>query len=369
MTYYKRNPYINSGILPVDIVFHPSWWFKHAGITFDEDFYYHPLKRVESEKKMEQELYDRFGQFGLGTDRSKSLPQIGAVHNAAGYILSEMMGCRVEYNADSAPQVIPAEFEKLDVSKEDALKSNAFRKLMGLMDKLKAKYGFVTGDINWGGVLNLALDLEGEKVFTDFFTNPAETQKQFLIMADLIESFVSGIVRETGTSSISVNRNLRHIKKPVFLHSECSHTMIAVEQYEDFLLGIDCEWSKKFRPFGVHYCGIDPHRFAESYAKIPNLDFLDVGWGGDMKLLRKHLPDTFMNIRLDPVTINNYQDDELERTIIKLVEDSENPYLTGVCCINMDDKVEDKKINCIFRIVEALREKYQKINNKNLTHF
>jgi hypothetical protein len=25
-------------LLPVDIVLHPSWWFAHAGITFDEDF-------------------------------------------------------------------------------------------------------------------------------------------------------------------------------------------------------------------------------------------------------------------------------------------------------------------------------------------
>ena len=29
-------------VLPVDIVMGPSWWNKHAGITFDEDFFYHP---------------------------------------------------------------------------------------------------------------------------------------------------------------------------------------------------------------------------------------------------------------------------------------------------------------------------------------
>ena len=47
--------------LPVDIVFHPSWWNAHARITFNEDFFYHPKKRVESERKMEEVLYDRFG--------------------------------------------------------------------------------------------------------------------------------------------------------------------------------------------------------------------------------------------------------------------------------------------------------------------
>ena len=51
---------VRSSLLPVDIVFHPSWWNKHTGITFDEDFFYHPLRRVEDERRMEKELYERF---------------------------------------------------------------------------------------------------------------------------------------------------------------------------------------------------------------------------------------------------------------------------------------------------------------------
>lgn len=119
---------------------------------------------------------------------------------------------------------------------------------------------------------------------------------------------------------------------------------------------IDMVWSQKYRPFGIHYCGKDLHRYAESFSKIGNLDFLDVGWGGDIKELRKYLPHTFLNIRLDPVTLNGYTDEELEKTITNLVTDSGNPWLTGVCCINMDDKVEDRKVATIFRTVEKLRE-------------
>jgi len=92
-------------ILPVDIVFHPSWWNAHAGMTFDEDFFYHPKKRVESERKMEQVLYDRFGRHGLGENRHENLPVIGAVHNASGYLVSEMLGCGIRYNENAAPDV------------------------------------------------------------------------------------------------------------------------------------------------------------------------------------------------------------------------------------------------------------------------
>ena len=367
MTVHSQNPFIKSAALPVDIVFHPSWWYKHAGISFDEDFFYHPLRRVEAEKQMEHELYERFGQFGLGKERNKDLPQIGAVHNASGYILSEMLGCKVVYQDDTPPQVIPLGQEQLNVNAQDPFESPVFKKFLNLQEKLKAKHGYLTGDINWSGILNLALDLAGEKVFTDFYTEPEETKKQFLEIAAVIEKFVAGITSKTGTSSISVNRNVRNIEQPVFLHSECSHTMISTEQYEEFLLPVDLYWSTKYRPFGIHYCGKDPHRFAEAFSKIENLDFLDVGWGGDVKELRKHLPATFLNIRLDPVSINSFTDSELEAAIVRLVKDSGNPLLTGVCCINMDDKTEDSKISTIFKTVEALRQQYdsdkQRFNN------
>jgi hypothetical protein len=356
MPAYIKNQYVQSDLLPVEVVFHPSWWYKHAGITFDSDFFYHPLKRVEAEAKMEDELFERFGQFGLGMNRKKKLPVIGAVHNAAGYLLSEMLGCRLEYHEDSAPQVIRDGNEELSINSDDAFRSDAFKRLQNLMDHLKKSFGYLTGDINWGGVLNIALDIAGEKVFTDFYEKPGETKTQLLEIARVIEKFVTGIASETGTTSLSVNRNVINIEKPVFLHSECSHTMISTDQYEEFLLPIDIEWSKKYRPFGIHYCGKDPHRYAAVFGKIRNLDFLDVGWGGDVKILRAHLPNTFLNIRLNPVTLNNYSADELEETITSLVNDSANPYLTGVCCINMDDQVEYEKVVTIFRTVEKLRK-------------
>ncbi len=31
--------------LPVEIVLAPGWWHRHEGMTFDEDFFFHPAKR------------------------------------------------------------------------------------------------------------------------------------------------------------------------------------------------------------------------------------------------------------------------------------------------------------------------------------
>ena len=107
---------------------------------------------------------------------------------------------------------------------------------------------------------------------------------------------------------------------------------------------------------GIHYCGSDPHRYAACFAKLPHLDFLDVGWGGDVAVIRRHLPDTFLNIRLSPVEIINKTPDEIRNDIRRLVADSGNQQLTGICCINMDEHVSDDKITAILETVEDLRK-------------
>ncbi len=352
-----RNPLLATTPLPVEVVFHPSWWHRHAGIVFDEDFFYHPVRRVEAERKMEQVLHEKLGEFGLGGDRGRDMPVVGAVHNAAGYLLSEMLGCRVDYLPDSSPQVVPAARPELAIDAEAAFRSRDFTRLLAVRDALVGRFGYVTGDVNWGGVLNIALDLVGQDLFLQLYSQPEEVKRQFAALAGVIERFVTGIAGATGTSSVSVNRTVRHLESPVFLHSECSNTMISTAHYEQFLLPIDLDWSRRFRPFGIHHCGKDAHRYARSFAKIENLAFLDVGWGSDVRVLREHLPRTFLNIRLDAMGWNDHTDDELAATIERLVGESGNPWLTGVCCINLDDKADERKVRLMFEVVARLRAK------------
>jgi hypothetical protein len=345
-------------MLPVDIVLHPSWWHRHEGITFDEDFFFHPARRVEAERKMEQVLYDRWGRYGLGADRDRDLPQVGPVHLAAGYLTSEMLSCPVEYCENAAPQVIACNIDSLTISRDAPFQSPAFKRYEKLLDGLKAKHGYLCGDIGWGGVLNTALDLRGQDFFLDMIDKPDEAARFAADIAAVIERFTQIIREATGTTSISVNRNVRHISEPVHLHSECSNVMISTDLYERFFLPVDAVWSLRYRPYGIHHCGQDPHRFAASYAKIPHLDFLDVGWGGDVRELRRHLPDTFLNIRLSPVEIVKQTPGEIRATVRRLVHESANPYLTGVCCINMDDQARDDQVAAIFDEVELLRQEY-----------
>lgn len=342
-------------LLPVDIVLAPEWWAKNTELTFDRDFFFHPLKRVEAEQRMEKELYARWGKYGLGEHHAEKRPEVGAVHLAAGYLLSEMLGCEVNYTENHPPQVLAANREDYTVDVEAAFHSPAYKEFVKLTESLKQTYGHLTGDVNFGGVLNIALDLFGQNLFMGMMLQPDDVKAAFNNIASVIDRFTGSVFAETGSTSISVTRLVRHLAKPVFLHSECSHTMISTDDYDALLKEYDVAWNQSKSPFGIHYCGIDPHRYGDTFASLPHLDFLDLGWGGDIKALRAQLPDTFFSLRLSPVEIMNQSNDEIRETITRMVAESANPYLTGVCCINMDDQVTDDKIDTILQTVTDLK--------------
>ena len=130
------NPLLGNSILPVYIVLLPKWWNKNEKLTFDKDFFYHTLKRVEVEQQKEKVLYERWGRYGLGQHRNEARPEIGAVHLAAGYLLSEMLGCEVNYTENHPPQVLAAHKGLENVSVEDAFNSVAFKQVLKLVESL-----------------------------------------------------------------------------------------------------------------------------------------------------------------------------------------------------------------------------------------
>jgi hypothetical protein len=343
--------------LPVELVFSPQWWHKQTGMSFDRDFFFHPARRVEDEEKMEQHLYDKWGAYGLGKDRGVRRPEIGAVHLASGYLLSEMLGCKIDYREAAPPNVNCLYMDGMDTGPaENAFKSPAFIAFERMREALKTKYGYVTGDVNWSGILNLALDMRGQELFVDMSAEPGECAAFFSAIASMIEKFTGGLQSSTNSTSVSVNRMVARFDKPVLLHSECSLTMISEDMYREYLLPHDIKWSKKNVPFGIHYCGKDPHRFAAAFAEIPDLAFLDVGYGGDVALLRSHLPNTFFNLRLSPVELARGTPAEARAAVRRLVKQSENLHLTGICCINIDDTAGDENINAIFEARNELLE-------------
>ncbi len=79
-------------------------------------------------------------------------------------------------------------------------------------------------------------------------------------------------------------------------------------------------------------------------------------------------PRRFSNIRYSPVEIVHHTPDQIRQTVRRLVHESGNPWLTGVCCINMDEQVSDQQITALLEEVQSLRTEYEKSNRKRRTY-
>ena len=226
--------------LPVEIVFHPSWWNRHYGLTFDETFFFDPAKRVESERLMRAALYERFGDVGLGEANAVARPVVGPVHLAAGFLASAVMGCEVRYFDSAPPEVIPRNLTDDQVMALDApnLETNpAFSRLIALMNSLEAPYGRLEGDVNWEGVQNVALNVRGPQLFADYYEHPALARRLLEVIAQTLAPMAAYVRRRTGSNSIAVNRIVGAVDSRISLHSNCTVTMISAGTYREYLSG------------------------------------------------------------------------------------------------------------------------------------
>jgi len=342
-------------MVPIELVFNPNWWYQTAGISFDESFYLDPETRIQNDITMRQILYDRFGEIGMGEDNPQPRPVIGSRHVAGGFVIPALFDSEIIFESDAAPQPKPIE---LTVEQIEMLEKPDFRelwpmnKLIAQMDSLEAEYGYLCGDVNTDGLLNAAYHLYGQELFVDFYNAPQRVINLLEMIGELIVDVAEYIRIRTGSSSISVNRMVGRVDHEIFLHANCSVQMISPSTYHAFHLPIEQEMAVRLEPFGIHHCGDNLHTMARYYAELP-LAFVDVGWGSDVAQVRAALPNTFLNLRLNPVRMLNAAPEEIAADTEKLLQGAEPFDKVGVSCINMDYGTPDENIFAMAEVVET----------------
>ncbi|MCF6175476.1 MAG: hypothetical protein L3J71_06900 [Victivallaceae bacterium] len=344
--------------LPCEVVFHPSWWNKHHGIKFNESYFFDHSTRVKVEQQHRQILFEKFGSLGLGEKNSPQKPVIGPVHLAAGFMISGILGCQFNFYDDGPPEVVPrnmSEEEVMALQVPDISKTYPMRNLLSLMDSLEKEYGYIEGDFNWQGLLNVALDLRGQMFLMDYYTNPELVKHLLNIILKTTLQALSLVRKRTKTSSISVNRIIKTINPDINMHSNCSVTMISKETYDEFHLPYEKKLAEELRPYGIHHCGNDMHKVAESYAQV-DPELLDVGWGAEISLCRQKLPDAILSLRIDPVQMNTWTVADVEQNVRRCINMGGARDKLAVCCINMDSNVPEENVFGLFNACRAVSD-------------
>lgn len=345
--------------LPIELVFNPNWWHKTAGISFDQSFYLDPQARIQNDLIMRQVLYRRFGDLGLGESDPQPRPVIGSLHVAGGFVIPALLGAKILFTPDAAPQPLPLKFSAAEIESfeiPDFRQGWPMRELIAQMDALESEWGYLIGDLNTDGLLNAAYHLYGADLFADFHLAPQRVTRLLEQIAGLIVDVAEYIRQRTGSCSISVNRMVERVNRGLFLHANCSVLMISPRSYRALHLPIEKQMAARLQPFGIHHCGDNLQRYASAYAELP-LDFIDVGWGSDAAACRQALPRTFFNLRLSPVRMLNCTPQEIAADTESLLNAAGPLELAGVCCINMDAGTPDENLFAMHRVVEKYRQR------------
>lgn len=341
--------------VPIDITFHPKWWHKHTGVNFSEEFFEDPEYRISSDIRMRKTLYEKFRKFGLGEKNPEARPIMGSDLIASSYLFSAIMGCKVVFYADNPPEIIC-----MNLNDEDArnytvpdLGSNSYWKnTIRQFEYLESKYGYVLSHINLQGVQNLAFDIRGSNLFLDYYENPDIAGNLLNACTEIFLKAGGYITSKSGVLSHGVTAITAKVMPNVYLTSNCTVEMISQEHYEEFLLEYDIRLGKAFQPFGIHHCGQTMEHVVKGYAKVEALAFAEVGSGSDIKMVRKALPDVFLNLRYSPIALKNATEDEMMQTLKKMACAAGSKF--SISCVGIDDETDDMQVEMFLACASKL---------------
>ncbi len=335
-------------MIPVNVVFGPNWWFHHFGVSFQRPFYLDRDERIRNDVVMRKALYERFG---LGGPDPRPRPIIGSRHIAGGFVAPALLGVPVRFSDDQAAWPVPQNLDRKDIlclRVPEPRSTWPMDELLRQMDELERGFGYVTGDLNTGGLLNTALELRGQQFFLDLVED-AELADHLLGVVAATQRLVAECLKaRTGTCAVATNRSILDVDPALYLGSNCTVPMISPALYERRVLPFEQRLAGWLQPYGIHHCGGNLHRYAAAYSRV-EARFFDVGWGSDVARCSRDLAGAFLNLRLSPVRMLQCSADEVYADTHGLLRAAGRREKVGVCCINMDCDTPDENVRAMFR--------------------
>ena len=239
-------------VIPLQINFSPDWWHRNYGITFSKDYYFNPRLRMKTQGEMKRLVYERFRKnIRIGEERTVPEPQV----DFGVTLLAGIFGCKISFYDNQFPWPEPLNLNLEDIEHlriPSLQKSPIFGELLRQVKYLKNKYGKKVR-IGWGdqGVLNVASQIRGQRIYTDFYENPCMLYNLFTVITKTIIKTVKYIRKESEGSG------------EIFTIGNCTVTNISPSTYEEHLLSFDKYLAETFQPCGIHH-----HNRMENYLSV-----------------------------------------------------------------------------------------------------
>lgn len=335
--------------VPLGVGFYPDWFYAHYGISFDRQYYFDPETRVEARREIDKRLYERFGDVGLGNADPEPKPLItfGMV------MLPAVFGCEIVFEDDALPWAMPLNLSEKEVMKlapPDLLRSYPMTEMVKQIEHLERKYGRVVGDINVAGVQNLALKIRGDQLYVDYFENPGLCRRLLDVCAQTVIQLFEFNRKVTGTGAVDVTPMC---DPKLCVLPNCTIEQISLDTYEKFVLEHDVRVAEACRPIGVHHCG-SVNEALDGYAKIPHLEFIEIGFGSDVKRTRRVFgPDVAVNARINPVLMKNGAPEEVEAEVRRLIDEGAPLHNFSIDTVGLTYGTPDENVRRALQTAKA----------------
>lgn len=335
-------------MIPVNVIFSPDWWHQRFDISFEKPFYLDIETRIANDVLMRRSLYE---VFGLGVPNPEPRPIIGSRHIAGGFVMPALLGVPIRFSREQAAWPVPMNLDRECVMNLRAPRIEdtwPFRALIEQMGTLERRFGYVTGDLNTGGLLNTGIEIRGNDLFADLKLDPELTDHLFSVVAETLINVSRFVRRKTGTTSTAVNRSILNADPSIHLTSNCSVSMISPKLYESRILPHEIRVANELAPYGIHHCGSNLQKYADQYNRI-DLKFLDVGSGSDLEACSRLFPSAYLNLRMSPVRMLQCSEQQVYTEVKQALTACGRVSNVGVCCINMDGLTPDPNVKAMFQ--------------------
>lgn len=335
----------------------PSFYHKHIGIEYGEGYYFDPVYRSDIEKKEQFFIYDILGKFGEGS--KKPAPSANLTIQPVDLIMATQ-GAKIVCPVDATLETWGAPWKTLTVEEIDKIDPVAaanhpvidnilkqYHEIVKMYGEKADILGIKAGSMNIHTPYTTAHQLCGEELFYKMIEAPEVVKIILLKVWQIYKSIYQRLTKELKTSIPTM-----------LIMGDCSASLLSAKLYQEIVLPINVDITKNFKRTKYHSCGSSTH-LLKDFVNIPKLFRIELGPGTDLGSAVQLFPDISIAPLFDPISMLNSPPNEIENSIINIIETTTFAPETLICAWSLDRETPLENLDALCATVNKYKNGIQ----------
>ena len=338
-----------------------EWWYANHGISFDEELYRDPLRKLAVQYQMDDWMRRKFTKWDfLGhLEETSVLSRPSVDIEPYGHrFIPAMFGVPIRYAKDQAPWANTIRLDDDLIMSLQPLTLEEFAahplvcEIVRQHALLKSEGHSCSAQQNLGSVMNSVIYMRGMDLFYDFSDRPELVHKLFDLITNVMLLSYDYFSEIDGT------------RTPLGV-GNCSVAMLSPKIYRQFCYPYDLRIMNHAKKCGVSF-SVHQDSCIDSFIPVykdafDSLSSFDIGCDSNVRLFRNAFPELTINVFIYTGTLRSMTAEQLYDFILRLGEEGRPYSQLGFSVYDIDVHVDDEKIESICEAYAVLRQKEKSI--------